>query len=117
MKSKRKREGYLLLDHSNGPGLTDAELAWLYPGLPPGAGYQRFETPTYTCSHCMSIVVLNPKRTRDRAYCSKCDAYICDACGVAYGLDKTCRSMRRALEEAQEQAALAEQRGSIILLT
>ena len=68
MSSLRRLEGYLLIDHSASPGTR---------GVPEG---KCFESPTVTCSHCQTIVVLNALRTRSRGYCSKCDAYICDGC-------------------------------------
>lgn len=39
-----------------------------------------FEAPTLGCPHCGAGVVLNPLRTRERAHCSQCNAYICDGC-------------------------------------
>lgn len=74
MFSKREREGYLLIDHTDSPGIENANI-------PIGAG-RKFEAPTNTCSHCQRISVVNPDRVRQRAYCSKCDHYICDPCGI-----------------------------------
>jgi hypothetical protein len=37
--------------------------------------------PTLTCAHCNRVVVLHPLRERERSWCSKCDAYICDSAG------------------------------------
>jgi hypothetical protein len=81
--SKRELEGYLLIDHSDSPGLTEAEAkrgarTSLLPFV--GAG-QKLETPTQSCSHCERIVIINPKRTRHREWCRSCDHYICDVCG------------------------------------
>jgi hypothetical protein len=45
------------------------------PSVPGGI---KMESPTITCAHCNTIVVLNPLRTRARGYCAKCDAYVCD---------------------------------------
>ena len=42
-----------------------------------------YETMTLGCSYCGSCVVMNPKRTRPRAHCMKCDRYICDWCDAA----------------------------------
>lgn len=41
-----------------------------------GGGLKEFNT--LSCAHCNTVVVLNPARTRERGYCSKCHAYICD---------------------------------------
>lgn len=39
-----------------------------------------FEVDTLGCNHCGAHVIPNPDRTRARAYCPKCDRYICDIC-------------------------------------
>jgi hypothetical protein len=78
MRSLRSLEGYMLIDHSMSPGISD-EVA-VAAGLPAGVGRLKFESATFTCSHCEVIVVLNPDRSRARGYCSRCDHYICDSC-------------------------------------
>ena len=83
MKSKRQTEGYFMSDHRAAPAVEDAVV--LAAGLPAGAGRGLFEAPTYTCSHCQVVVIVNPKRNRERAYCRGCDHMICDSCGVARG--------------------------------
>jgi hypothetical protein len=47
--SKRAHEGYLMRDHRAGGGAL-------------------FEAPVITCSHCQRGVIVNPGRTRERAY-------------------------------------------------
>ena len=78
MNSKKRHEGYLLIDHSNSPGI-DPSIAraagFEVPDVRPG---QKFETATITCSHCQAMVIMNPSRVRPRNYCSRCDHYICD---------------------------------------
>lgn len=113
MKSKRRHEGYLRLDNRAGPGITE-DLAYS-AGLPPFAGRGLFEAPTYTCSHCQTVVVLNPLRNRERAYCSGCDHYICDGCGAVRAKTGLCKTFNQLIEEVQEQAVTAQQSGSIIL--
>lgn len=110
--SKRAQEGYLLINHRESPGLTESFLDDVAgrssaPPLPPGSGRGTFEAPTITCSHCQKVVVLNPLRNRDRAYCAKCDHYICDdPCGVAYKVSGgACRSFRALMEQLTDQAA------------
>lgn len=71
--------GYLQIDHRDSPGLSPADVAHI-PGAQAVAGGQQLERDTKTCSHCQRLVVLNPGRVRQRAYCPKCDAYICDGC-------------------------------------
>jgi len=77
-KSKRSYEGSILIDHRCSPGVTE-EMS-RYTDLPVGAGRGVFESPTFTCSHCQRVVVMNPARTRSRGYCKKCDHYVCDGC-------------------------------------
>ena len=36
------------------------------------------EFNTLTCVHCNIIVVLNKERKRDRNWCHRCNAYVCD---------------------------------------
>jgi len=112
MSSLKRFEGYLLIDHSNSPGLTEAQTHAM--GLPPGAGQGLFESATITCSHCQVIVIKNPERNRERAYCSKCGRYLCDACGALYGLTKECRNIFKQLDVAQE---VAEKQNSEFLLS
>lgn len=97
MTSKRSHEGYLLLDHRESPGVPDSMA--IQSGLPAGAGYGKFEAPTYTCQHCDWVVVLNPKRNREKAWCKYCDHYICDACGVELQHTGECRNRARRIAE------------------
>jgi hypothetical protein len=84
MFSKREQEGYLKIDHADSPGFAPADLAaaGLAPNMPVGRG-MTLEAPTLTCSHCQAIVVINPNRQRERAWCRQCDHYVCDGCGAA----------------------------------
>jgi len=107
MKSKRSHEGYILFDHSNSPGLPDdvARKA----GLPVGAGRGLFEAPTITCSHCQTVLVINPLRNREREYCRKCDHYICDGCGAAIKAGGECKTMAQVFDEVCEDAIRDQQ--------
>jgi len=92
MRLKRSNEGYFLLDHSNSPGLEPSVIKSIDTDLPTNIGRTKFEAPTYTCSHCCRVVVINPLRQRERGYCSKCDHYVCDQCNavrIATGVCKT----------------------------
>lgn len=80
MSSLNKKMGYLFVDHSASPGLPeDIARASGYDPKHCGEG-KIFEADTLTCSHCGGCWVKNPLRTRERAYCQKCDHYICDGC-------------------------------------
>ena len=85
-----------MLDHRDSPGLPTE--------LPPGMGCGLFEAPTVTCSHCQVVVIVNPLRNRDRAYCQKCDHYICDVCGKALQVTGICRPFKQVIEDVQELA-------------
>jgi hypothetical protein len=114
MTSKRSHEGVILIDSRFTPGVPDEMM--VMAGLPVGAGRGLFEAPTYTCSHCQHVVIMNPLRTRERGYCKGCDHYLCDGCGAARAaLGGKCLTFKQIIEEEQERAALAEQRGSLIL--
>lgn len=80
MSSLRSHEGYLLIDHRNSPGVPEAIM--IAQGLPANAGRKdaTFEAATYTCADCQAIVVIEPKRTRPRGYCPKCNHRLCDRC-------------------------------------
>lgn len=91
MRTQRSKESYLLIDHSAGPGL---------PGMP-----KVFEAGTFTCSHCQALVVINPKRTRDRALCRQCDHYICDECGIVASQSLFHRPFEMFADEVQEAGA------------
>lgn len=83
MSSLRKHDGYLLIDHRASPGLP-ADIAQAVNLDPKQCGEgQVLEAATLSCSHCRCVVVINPLRTRERAYCAKCDHYICDLCAAA----------------------------------
>lgn len=55
---------------------------------------QRVELPTLTCAHCGVVVILHPQRTRDRGFCAKCNAYVCDRPGCR----AACNPMERMLD-------------------
>lgn len=92
--SKRAHEGYLLIDNSQGGFGAKEEFA------------------TITCSHCNRVVVLNTLRTRARAYCQKCDHYICDGCGTIAASTMECAPLKAVLDRRQEEAFLREQGGN-----
>lgn len=97
MTSKRAHEGYLCLDHRESPGVSDA--LGVPAGLPLGAGRGLYECPTVTCQHCDAVVLINPKRNRERAWCKYCDHYLCDACGVTLQHSGECRNAHRRITE------------------
>jgi len=108
MVGKRRHEGYLMVDHRSIEGVPDALV--VAHGLPVGSGRGLFEAPTYTCSHCQTVVVMNPARTRERAYCRGCDHYLCDGCGATRaangGLCKTFNQIADEIISAAEKSII-----------
>ena len=106
MQSKRSHEGYLLIDHTASPGTGSLAASPFVrqkraPIVPEG---KRLEAAILTCSHCQRGVILNPQRGHSREWCSGCDHYICDNCGLIRKIDGMCRSMRVLLDRLQEKA-------------
>ncbi len=98
-RSKRSHEGVLIVDHRFTPGMPDQAMP---KDAPRNSGKGLYETPTFTCNHCPHIVVMNPLRTRERAYCRKCDHYICDRCGGILAATGICKPYKAVLDELQE---------------
>jgi len=104
VRSKRSREGYMMLDHRASPGLSEFHT-W-NDDLPPGSLTGLFEGPTYTCSHCTRVVVMEPQRTRERSFCMGCAHNICDDCGAIYAKTLACASFKKMAESRMEAAAV-----------
>lgn len=99
MFSKRELEGYFCVDHRQSPGITPEQaLAVGSNAIPVPAG-MLFEAPFIKCSHCSASVVLNPKRTRSRGYCPKCDHYVCDLCEADRVRTGECYPMKKFIAE------------------
>jgi hypothetical protein len=103
MTSLRNHEGYFMMDHRQGNPAPD-ELV-IASGLPAGAGTGLFEAPTFTCSHCGSVVIMNPNRQRERTYCRGCDHLLCDACGAARAAGAKCKTLKQVIDELMSEAA------------
>lgn len=113
MSSKRRQEGYLLVDHRESPGVPFNPAMVGKPGAPVLVGHSRqFESATVTCCHCQVIVVLNPLRTRPRGHCQKCDQYTCDSPFC----NRECRPFEAVIEQAQEAALRSLAFGQITVL-
>lgn len=97
MFSKRSLEGEILIDHTASPGLTPEEVGTFAEVSVAKGGL--FESAINTCGHCSFTVVLNPKRTRDRGWCSHCDRYLCDACTYQLHLTLTCKNVKHRMEK------------------
>jgi hypothetical protein len=109
MSSNRRLEGYLLIDNRASPGVPAEMLRATgkdVPSLGFGEG-QIFESATITCSHCHTIVILNPDRSRPRNYCRRCDHYICDNPGCHTG----CLPLNDFIDQTRETIARQTQAG------
>jgi hypothetical protein len=100
----KPREGYLLIDHSASPGVSQELVRSTGFAAPAVSSNQKFESPIIACAHCNTPVILNPNRTRPRGYCRKCDAYVCDnpAC------NSECTPFTKTLDDLQEAAFRSE---------
>ena len=89
----RWREGGLMVvDHRNSPGISEEQMRALglhHPGFAAGSF---LEVPTKKCTDCQRIVLMNPKRIRERATCKTCGGYICDECAAKQYLGEPCRN-------------------------
>ena len=107
MKSLKRHEGYLLIDHRNSPGVTPEFVRAAGLDVPAVGAGVTFEAATFKCPHCQDRVILNPNRTRDRHYCAKHDHYVCDkpTCVLE------CTPFEKIIEKFQNAVLLGEQRG------
>jgi hypothetical protein len=100
MPLKHRREGWLLIDHSNSPGVPEELVRASGKDAPVVGPGQKFESAFNVCCHCGVTVILNPDRSRARGYCRSCDDYVCD--------DPVCNSVctprLKTFELLQEQA-------------
>ena len=98
--NKQLHEGYLMLDHRASPGLTPEEAVSLGYDIS-ASGEKLYEAKTNHCSHCATVVIMNPNRTRERAYCQACSKYICDNCGIAMRLpDYVHKTYKQQIDES-----------------
>jgi hypothetical protein len=104
MPGKPRREGVLLIDHRDSPGITPGQARAAGREVPVVAGGALYESATVTCLHCNAVVVLNPKRTRPRHYCWHCDGYICDGCEAAKAT-LGCRPLEKLFDFVQDENA------------
>lgn len=102
MKTKRSEEAYVLIDHSNSPGITPEFVHANNLDAPAVGAGQVFESAVAVCNHCLADVVLNPNRTREREWCYTCDRYICDACGAAKKAGAGCVPAEKKIADAFE---------------
>jgi hypothetical protein len=96
-----------------GLGRLEIDQRNVEAALPPGV-QRYFEAETYTCTHCSTVVVMNPARQRERYKCKGCNHHICDPCAGDMSQGAQCKTMDQKFEEAMEQAV--RQAGSGLIL-
>ena len=79
MKTKRSQEAYLMIDHTNSPGISPEFRA--EHNLPVGVAANRMmETAMWVCHICGGDIIIGPSRQRAMNYCPRHDSYSCDTC-------------------------------------
>lgn len=95
MKSQRAQEGWLYFENRHAPAPDNSH---------PVFSGAVVECPTYTCSHCNRVVIMNPDRVRERAFCGKCSHRICDQCeAVRVASGGECKPFVQLLDEAEDR--------------
>ena len=97
MFSKRSLEGVILIDHRNSPGISEEFIRKNNLDAPAVGAGKTFESALVNCHSCSRDVVLNPNRSRDRAYCFIHDAYLCDQCAAAQRAGAVCVPYRERM--------------------
>jgi predicted RNA-binding Zn-ribbon protein involved in translation (DUF1610 family) len=85
MKSKRRLEGWLLIDNRASGGTLE-------------------ERPVITCSHCQQQVAVQPLRVRNIFECPRCDKYLCHRCAELYRKTDECLNFQRTLDLVEKDA-------------
>jgi hypothetical protein len=75
------------------------------------AGARLFEAPTYTCTHCSGVVVMNPARKRERYKCRGCSHHICDGCAAERTAGAPCKTMSQKFDEYLQQMSQVSSSG------
>lgn len=105
MTSLRSHEGLMTIDHRNSPGVPD-EIAiatgYQAGGLKAGT---LFESATFTCPYCETVVVMNPNRSRPRNYDKKTNHLICDGCEAIRVTGVEMKTMKQIADEILNKAA------------
>lgn len=97
-----------------GLGYVEVDHRQVHGALPPGISNRHFEADTYTCTHCQTVVVMNPDRVRERYKCRGCNHHICDPCAAARVGGAACKTFAQIVDEVLEQTARQSDPGLII---
>lgn len=104
MSRLQDREGILLLDHRNSPGVPAEMLR--QAGLPDSAGRGLYETPIYTCAHCQAGVPVIVKAfgvREHRFVCSGCQKVLCNRCALRKSVTGLCEPFEKKVDEYLRQ--------------
>jgi hypothetical protein len=104
MRTKRSREAYVIIDHRASPGISPEYLHANGIGGPAVGAGQTFESAMISCHCCTRDVILNPNRTRERAWCMVHDAYLCDECDAVRKSRGECVSFQQKWDSWVERA-------------
>lgn len=93
--------GYLEVDHTNSPGISEADirkagLTGKAVATPEG---RKFEADTFTCPHCTRPVLMNPLREHPRNICRQCMRTTCHSPGCVVD----CVPFAKIIDTAQTQ--------------
>jgi hypothetical protein len=106
MMSLNRKYGSIEVDHTASPGITP-EFAAKTGGVAVAAG-KKFEADTKCCSHCGTVVILNPLRSRSREYCPACFHYVCDLCAATYHETLICTPVAAQIDAIGEALVLGK---------
>lgn len=99
MFSKREREGVVLIDHRNSPGISEEFIRKNKIDAPAVPGGQTFESALRVCHHCQRDIILLPNRAKEANWCWSCDHDICDMCAAARAAGQQCNPFIRRMEK------------------
>lgn len=96
--------GYLLIDHTDSPGIRIEDVPERLRRTTQVVGKgKKAEFDTKVCTHCERGIIFNPERVRDRGVCRYCHHYICDTCDEIYRKTGQCIPFKKILDDMQEQ--------------
>ena len=120
MKSWHSREGYLEIDHSNSPGVSQEQFKQWNVKIDPAVSALFGEGKvakfaTLSCSHCDRQIIRNPGRKRERGKCFQCFHYLCDVCAAEYKVSGCCKSLARQFDQLER--AIRRQESTKLLVS
>ena len=103
MKNLNSHTGYLIIDHSESPGINEEDVpVRLRSSTSIVKEGEVLERDTKICTHCESGIILEPLRTRKRERCWHCNHYICDRCYKWLQITGQCIPFKKKVDIVQE---------------